>query len=146
MRKRWIVILIIVSAVSLSGCFIDPGEGGTIQYDGNFTGENGSFAMDGEVQLLGPNPPQNNYENISIYLYSNETELLYSRSLGGIENSSTDLPVSISLRTHPKYIIIYSEDLWDGKTQIGYYVRDPRAANGYRYERTTERSQLPVAP
>lgn len=139
------LMLLAVLTLTLSGCFIEPGQGTTIDFDGNMSAENGTFRMSGEVELGSGNPTQDSYEDIQLELYDTDGTLLAKRHLGTLRNLSQGLPVNISTRSVPKYVILDSPNIWSGQTGVSYFVK-ANDSTYYHVRGTNRRSDLPVTP
>lgn len=146
MTKRLFLVLVVLMVPTISGCFVEPGSGGSVEFDGSFNVSDREFTMNGQVRLGGGIPPQDEYRDIQLELYAKNGSLLYKENLGTLHNRSERLDVSVSLSTVPHYVIFDSPDIWDGETEVDYYVRSPEVDGGYRFEDTTDRSQLPITP
>lgn len=140
------MFLTAVFALTLSGCFVEPGHGGSIECDGSVNVTDTGFTTDGLVRLGVGAPPKDEYRDIYIELYAKNGTLLYEENLGMLHNRSERLDVSIAHPTVPYYVISDSSDIWDSDTDVDYYVRSPDVEGGYRFEDTTDRSQLPITP
>jgi|GEM_PF-4747985 len=139
------ILLVVVVMGTLAGCYIHEQGNGSLTYQDNITVSDSSFRMNGSIGISGT-MEQEVYENISAEFYAEDGILIHRETLGTIESKSDRLTVRISLDTVPQYIVFDSPDIWDGETEIVYYVRSEHAANGYRLERTTDRSELPIEP
>lgn len=146
MKREILFGISVILAVSFSGCYVEPGVGGSLAFDGTFDLSDDEFTMKGDLEFEGGRMPQDKYENITLELYAQNGTLLYKEHLGTIHNKSHKLNVSVSFSSIPYYVIFDSPDIWDGKTGIDYYVRSPDAEGGYRFEDTADRSELPIAP
>lgn len=144
MNKLNIVLGVVIVVSMLSGCFVEPGEGASIGFDGSFNVTDEEFEMDGQLWLGGGAPAQGEYRVIRLELYAENGTLLYEEDLGTLHNRSDRLDVSVSLRTVPYYVVFNSSDIWDGETAIDYYVRSQDAYQGYQLNTATEREELPI--
>lgn len=146
MSKQAAVLMTVIALSSFSGCYVEPGTGGSLAYDGTLEVSDGEFTMQGDLEFEGGRMPQDEYENITLELYAENGTLLYKEHLGTIHDKSDKLDVSVSLSTVPHYVIFDSPDIWDGQTGVDYYVRSPGAEGGYEFKDTANRSELPIAP
>lgn len=145
-HKKALLLVCLITISSLAGCFIEPGQGTSISTNLEFDTTGEMFGVEGEVYLGGGIPSQEAYENISIELYDEDGELMYSEKLGTLRNNSDELTVSISLQNTPYYVIFDSPDIWDGKTGVDYYVRSETDGIVFSSYGTSDRSELPITP
>jgi hypothetical protein len=146
MIKRSVLLSMLVVSSLSSGCYVEPGEGASIEFDGQVNRSADAFTMRGEVLLGGGSPTQEAYEDIHLEFYTKNGSLIQKVSLGTLHNKSKRLTVSVSLSTVPYYVIVDSPDIWDGETDVDYYVRNENADGGYALRDTTKRSELPILP
>lgn len=146
MPHRTFTLCCLFVAVALSGCFIEPGQGTSITYDGNFSISDEGFEMEGSVVMGGGIPSQDEYENITVEFYTYNGSQIHKEKLGSLTDKSDRLHVSVALSEVPHYVIIDSSDIWDGKTGVEYYTRSEAAQGGYAYHKTADREELPITP
>lgn len=144
--KQLAIALALLVAVSLSGCFVEGGEGGTLDFEGEIDVSDGNFAMNGHLEYDGWALTADSFRSIVIELYTEDGTLLHRESIGEMRNSSEQLDVAISFDTIPYYIIIDSPDIWGGSTDVPYYVRSEDRDSGYERHLINERSELPITP
>jgi len=141
--RRYILLLTILVIATLSGCFINTGGNPRLDFDGNMSSANSSFSINGILEVEGGNEPRNRYDNICISLYDSEKTVLLTQPLGSIAGDSS---VEVSARSDqiPEYIVFHSADIWDGTTEVPYYVRSEVSYQGYQLHEVTEPGELPV--
>jgi hypothetical protein len=105
-------IYLVVFSVATS-----PGPGTDVEFDGQFELEENRFQMRGAII---PNPySEPGIDNISVYFYSEERELLEKR---GVRELNSGVNVSVRVETAPKYVIVDSPDFWSrSDIQTLYY-------------------------
>jgi len=140
--KKTLLLFTVAALALLSGCFIEGTEGGSLTYTG-FNVSDNRLTMRGDLVFVGPNPPQDKYENITFKLYAEDGTLLYREQLGTLDAPSGKVSVSASTSPVPKYVIFDSPDIWDGTTGVDYYVYS-QETNHYDVRTTTDRSELPI--
>lgn len=144
--RRLLIIVTLIAAVTLSGCFIEGGEGGTLDFEGNIDVSDAGFTMVGHLEFDGQALTRDTYRDISIELYDRNGTIQHKEHLGDLHNPNEELEVSISRSMIPYYIIIDSPDIWDEKTGVPFYVRADDRELGYELHRVNRRSDLPIKP
>lgn len=144
--KRLVIVVSLMAAASLSGCFVEGGEGGTLDFEGEIDISNENFTMNGHLEYDGGALTADSFRDIVIELYAEDGTLLHREPIGEMTNANEQLDVSISLATVPYYIVIDSPDIWGGKTGVPYYVRSESRPMGYEIHHINERSELPIIP
>jgi len=86
---------------------ISPGSETAVEFDGQFEIDEDRFHMRGVIIPVPSTEP--GIDNISVYLYSEDGELLEKRPVGKL-NSGVN--TSIRVETAPKYVIVDSPDFW----------------------------------
>jgi len=133
------LVLIFIIVPLTAGCLQPRGQ---IGFTGDMNVTNRTFTMNGEiVDGSAPNPT---YENVTVYLYTEDGELITQRRVGTFNRSSE--PFMIQSETVPHYIIIDSPTFWElNDVGVTYYERN--RAEGYYASNTIEKqAELPVDP
>ncbi|QPV64150.1 hypothetical protein I7X12_05870 [Halosimplex litoreum] len=113
-----LVVAAVIYLVLFSAA-ISPGPGTDVEFDGQFEMVGDRFQMHGAII---PNPySEPGIENISVYFYSEDGELLEKRGVGELNSR---LNVSVRVETAPKYVIVDSPDFWSrSNIQTLYYYK-----------------------
>jgi len=102
-------------------------------------GTQDGFRMEGQV--IDSAGPTKTFENLTIYLYSSEGDIITQKQLGTYSGNSE--PFSIQTGTVPEYIIIDSPTFWELDADVVYYERS-EAEGGYASTTIGSRDELPV--
>lgn len=132
----------LVTTVLLSGCVTFPqGEEVQINYYGSINSSDDGFRMDGELLSEGGIPDQSTFKNVTVTLYSQNGEQLYSEDLGSLGANHGNISISITTSEIPHYVIFESDDFWKERIEVEHYERrDSR----YDIREVTSIDELPV--
>ena len=141
-ENRLGLALLAVLLVALAGCVHNP-PGANITYNGNLSASADGFVMEGEIENQDPNPEgPTHFDNVSVYLYSAEKELIHTEHVGELEREAN---VSIRIDTVPKYVIISAPGFWSEKNaEVDYYEYTDGQNLGYMVGVVASRDELPV--
>ena len=144
----WKVVLFVsvLLITPLSGCYVEPGSGTSLEVDGHPNASETGFSWEGQVRLSGGIPTEEVYEDIHVEFYAENGSLIYKERLGTLHNRSERLNVSVSLSVVPYYVVFDSQDIWDGDMGVPYYVRSKTGHQGYQIHYASDRSELPITP
>jgi hypothetical protein len=107
MNRHRIGILFLLSiAVLTAGCGQPDAQ---ISFSGDLNRTQNGFQMDGQV--IDSSGPTQTFENVTIYLYSSEGELIKERNLGTYSGNSEQFVLQSDRL--PYYIIIDSPTFWE---------------------------------
>jgi hypothetical protein len=138
----------VLALAVLGGCF-NPGPSGThIDFEESFNVSAEGFSMSGTISESEVEGEAKTFDNVSVYLYNNDSELVRRVSVGSV-GAGTRKSVSISTSTVPEYVIIYSPEFWEvDEISVDYFVRVQSTRSEYDYELHTAyaREDLPVSP
>lgn len=124
MNLRTLLILFsVLSSVLLAGCYVDPAEGGVLEFRGDMSTDGGQFSMNGTVTHSAGSPTEDSWRNVEIVLADEDCSELHRVSVGTLQNASAEIPVSVSYDGVPHYVIITSPTVWEGETGADYYER-----------------------
>jgi len=116
MNRHKVGILCLLSiAVLTAGCGQSAAQ---VSFSGDMNRTQDGFQMEG--QLIDEVGPTVNFENVTVYLYSSEGELIKERKLGTYSGNSEQFVLRSDRAPH--YIIIDSPTFWDrGNVGVDYY-------------------------
>jgi len=112
-HKAGILCLLSITVLT-AGCVQSDAQ---VSFSGEMNRTQDGFRMDGQV--IDSTGPTQTFENVTIYLYSSERELIKERNLGTYSSSSEQF-VLRSDRA-PYYIIIDSPTFWELDASVSYY-------------------------
>lgn len=129
-RSTWLPgAVLCVLLLSSTGCTYPAISHHEIDYDGTVERIDGTFRMDGQVEVdIGTAPPQN-FSDVAVVLYDRDRTELEAVSLGPIATDASVSPktrqVNITHDTPPAFIVVESPDFWQGNLQtIAFHRTD----------------------
>lgn len=137
----FIVILLIVTA----GCVrTEPGRGGEVGFYGTMNATESGFVMDGQTTLGGGIPKQDEFENVTVYLFTENGTLIRSHRAGTLTGL---LNVSLTTSRTPHYVVIDSPDFWtEPRFTVEYYERSQRdIPRDYGEHNAYARADFPIS-
>lgn len=135
-----IVLLLIVTA----GCVrTEPGRGGEVGFYGTMNATESGFVMDGQITLGGGIPKQDEFENVTVYLFTENGTLIRSHRAGTLTGL---LNVSLTTSRTPHYVVINSPDFWEEpRFSVRYYqFMEEKGPREYGIHYAYSRQDLPV--
>jgi len=131
------IFALAVIVLLTAGCFQ---QAGSIKFIGNMSVTNGTFTMEGEVvDGTASNPT---YRNVTVYLYTEDGELITQKQVGTFNGSSESFVVQSE--TVPHYIIINSPTFWERNDVGVFYYERSEAEGGYASTGIRNQDELPV--
>lgn len=105
-----------------AGCIgNEPGPGGEVGFYGDMSVSDSRFVMDGQITLGGGTTNQDEFDNVTIYLFTKNGTLIQAHRAGTLTGL---LNVSIASDQVPYYVIINSPDFWqENRITVRYYYR-----------------------
>lgn len=140
-RRQFGAALTILFTPLSAGCTFPRGEEVSVSLDVTVREADSGFEASGVVSTGGGIPEQETFENVAVVLYDGDGEKITSEAVGRLDASGGEASFSISAAEQPHYISVESEDFWQEQITVDYFVL---VDDGYRLERATERSDLPV--
>jgi hypothetical protein len=131
--------------VVLAGCVMsEPKRNGPVIYSGELEASNGSFTMDGEIVLNGVRADEVAFDDIVVCLYTDDERLIKKSEPMDMGRHDVSVPVSLTTKTVPKYVVYNSSDFWtkEAATSVAIRVRNDRGG-GYREEYVKNSGDLP---
>lgn len=128
------IVVCFVGIVLLSGCTYPAISHHEIDFDGTVERVDGTFRMDGQVEVdIGTAPPQN-FSDVAVVLYDSNRSAITEVPLGPMSTNSSISPsrksVNITSDTQPTFVVVESPDFWQDDLQtIAYHW------TGDRYDR-----------
>jgi len=114
-HHRMGILCLLSLAVLTAGCGQPDAK---IKFSGDMNRTQDGFRMDGQV--IDSSGPTQTFENVTIYLYSSEGELIKERNLGTYSGNSEQFVLQSDRA--PYYIIIDSPTFWElGTVDVFYY-------------------------
>lgn len=139
--QRVTVAIIACIFVFTPGCgYVPRGDEIHVGFDGSFDVSESEFKMEGTLHTGGGAPEQDRFRDVTVKLYTKDGSLIYSENLGDWQVRQKRLNVSIETDKVPHYVVIESEDFWDEKVQVEYFVRKD---SDYAIEYASSKSELP---
>jgi len=131
------ILCLLSLAVLTAGCGQPAAQ---VSFSGDMNRIQDGFRMDGQV--IDSSGPTQTFENVTIYLYSSEGELIKERNLGTYSGSSEQF-VLRSDRA-PYYIIIDSPTFWELRDAGVAYYEWSEANSQYITRGVGNRNEFPV--
>lgn len=105
-----------VAMILLTGCTYPAISHHEIDFDGTVERVDGSFRMDGQVEVdIGTAPPQN-FSDVSVVLYDSNQAMIKEVPVGPMSTNSSISPstrsVNITSNTPPTFVVVESPDFW----------------------------------
>lgn len=141
MQFRYAFVLLPL-LMALSGCpGVEPGPGTGVSSDGQFNTTGDEFTMQGQIEEMPGTGGFHTYDNVTIFLYTQDEELITAEQVGTLDE---ELTVSIHENAIPYYGIIDAPDFWrTDDVNVDYYrYQDGR----YGEYPVSERRELPIHP
>lgn len=121
-RNSLLTVLLISGLFISAGCIRgNPGNYDDIYYTGSLKASDQGFSMNGSVSIGGGAAAHHVYRDVTLNLYTESGELIYSTELGELSQSEPSLPVSITHDKVPHYVTFESPDFWRDDVQVEYY-------------------------
>lgn len=119
--KRFIQIGLVVLLLT-AGCLrSEPGPGGEVGFYGEMNVSDSQYVMDGQITLGGGTTSQDAFDNVTIYLFTENGTLIETHRAGTLTGL---LNVSIVSNRIPYYVIIDSPEFWEeSQITVRYYYR-----------------------
>lgn len=135
------ILFALLGASLLTGCSTAP-DYHDVGFDGSITVENGSFKMEGAVDVGSGAQPEATFENVTIALYTIDRNRIKEIRVGTLSTVASSGPmeqrVNFSTNTVPKYVVIQSKDFWSRELNIqvvSYVLRGNSYEKYFRYNR-----------
>jgi len=113
---------------------------GSIGFTGNMSVTNGTFSMEGEIVDETASSPT--YQNVTVYLYTEDGEIIEQRRIGTFNGSSE----SFVMRNErvPHYIIIDSPTFWRLNTVDATYYERSEDNSRYIGKPIRDKDEFPI--
>lgn len=145
MLGRWLPVVVVAVAVAAAGCGFVPQEPAhAIDFDGTVERSDGTFRMDGQVEVDAGAAPTRNFTDVSVVLYGAPGEVLERVHLGTMSTDSSVAPkrrpIDVVRDLSPEYVVVESPDFWDGgRTAVVAFRWNGERYEEYRVESRDER-------
>lgn len=138
-----LLTLLLVCITVLAGCpGVEPGPGSSVTFNGQLNVTDGTFRMDGEITEAAGTGGFHRFENVTVYLYTEDGERIVAEHVGLLDARAN---VSITSERIPHYVIIDSPGFWETRNvDVDYYER--QSESQFTVYTVTDRDQLPVVP
>lgn len=128
------VLVAIVAVILLAGCTFPSQSHHEIHFDGPVERVEGSFHMQGQVDISLGAAPHRNFTDVQVVLYDQDQCVQNRVALGDMSTDPSVAPrqraVNITTDDLPTYVLIESPDFWEGNLPVVAY-----RWTGERYER-----------
>lgn len=119
------VLVAIVVLVLVVGCTYPTQSHHEVHFDGSVERVNGSFQMQGQVDISVGAAPTRTFTDVRVILYGQNETIVEQMPLGTMSTNASIAPrqrqVNITADRLPKYVLIESPDFWDGNLPVVAY-------------------------
>lgn len=140
--KGWAVVGVLALVVT-TGCAVQSEPRNDLSFSGTATVENGTFHLEGELELGRGAGSDQNYSDISVVLYDGNRSEIESVEVGRMSTNpgwgTTRRPITVTSGTVPTYVVVESPDFWkEGEIEVVALWIHGAADDGtyHRYART----------
>lgn len=120
-RKGFVRIGLAILLLTAGCVRNEPGSGGEVGFYGTMNVSDSRFVMAGQITLGGGTTNQDEFDNVTVYLFTKNGTLLRTHPAGTLTGL---LNVSIASDRVPHYVIIDSPDFWrENRITVRYYYR-----------------------
>lgn len=124
MIRESVVVIILTGLLLTTGCIrVEPGPDAPtiINFYGDMNATDSGFTMDGQILVGGALPDQEVFEDVTVYLFTENGTLIESHDAGDL---SKPVNVTITAERTPYYVIVDSPDFWlENHIKVEYYQR-----------------------
>lgn len=126
---RMLVVVCIV--VFTAGCSVDTsGERQVGLETGDVVAEtDGGYRFESRLSAVAQRTDDRTYTNVTVTFYANRTVLMESIPIGSVSTVGNGIPISVSLRSPPEYVIVSSPDFTKDEKLTVFNLK----RNGSRY-------------
>lgn len=143
--KRIVTIGTVVFILA-SGCAMYPsGPEVDVSYYGSVDVTGGTFTMNGYLLSEGGIANTDQYRNVTLYLYTEDSRSLAAIRLGHLRGEAGRLNVSVSrtFSNPPHHVVFSSPDFWTEDVSVDYFAR---VEGEYTLREAGSKSELPIRP
>lgn len=146
MNRRVLLLMVVVVVLATSGCMrVEPGPNAPtiINFYGEMNATDSGFTMDGQILMGGALPDQEVFEDVTVYLFTENGTLIKSHVAGDL---SKPVNVTITAEKTPYYVIVDSPDFWsESHIKVEYYRRlDSNVNRDFGEVEIRSRDEYPV--
>ncbi|QCC52026.1 hypothetical protein [Halapricum salinum] len=147
--KQQLYLGLVAIVIVTSGCqwyTSTSTQGTSIEFEGSFNVSEGDFTIEGQIVNYAREGEQHSFEDLRVYLYSENETVLNSTRFDRLETRSPRF--SLSASKLPEHIIIYSDGFWQiDEFKVEYYSHtEMESSIPYDPDFATSKDELPVIP